>query len=466
MRDRTLVVILCIMLIVPVASAVSSIEIKANIRIPIKEPPKPGHMRGDEYELQAEYQDIININSPEIDSVTYDGGVANLIETLDEDLYLSYLEGLVEYGPRVTGTEECDDAGEYILNEFLKMGLDARKHEYIGSLSGFNVEATIQGTDESSDEIYIICAHYDTVSESPGADDDGSGVAAVLSAAKIMSSHSFEHDIRFVAFSGEEQGLVGSYYYVDEAVKNNDSIVATLNADMISYTEYEDDGKYVVIYEDEESKWLSDYTVNISDEYYSYIGLEVLPGYYSSRSDHYRFWEVGYNAIFYGEYGGNSYYHSPEDIIENMNMTYAVKISRLMLATLADLTGLNENLAPLKPSRPDGPSSGTTRAEYNYTTSTTDPESEQIYYLFDWDDGADSGWIGPYNSGETVEASYAWSRIGTYQVKVKAKDIRGLESEWSDPLDISMPRVKQINKYGLFKTLIIRILEQFQLLKI
>ncbi|MCD6108537.1 MAG: hypothetical protein J7J89_03585, partial [Thermoplasmata archaeon] len=57
----------------------------------------------------------------------------------------------------------------------------------------------------------------------------------------------------------------------------------------------------------------------------------------------------------------------------------------------------------------------------------------------DWGDGTNSGWLGPYNSGETVEASHSWSEKGEYSIKVKAKDINGLESEWSDPLVISMP---------------------------
>ncbi len=101
-----------------------------------------------------------------------------------------------------------------------------------------------------------------------------------------------------------------------------------------------------------------------------------------------------------------------------------------------------------------GPTSGKTGNSYTYSASTTDPDGDQIYYLFDWDDGSDSGWKGPYNSGQTASVSHVWIVQGTYQIKVKAKDINGAEGVWSDPLPISMPRNKAIN------TPFLRFLEQ------
>lgn len=68
------------------------------------------------------------------------------------------------------------------------------------------------------------------------------------------------------------------------------------------------------------------------------------------------------------------------------------------------LTIAEKSQPPLKPSTPNGPPSGNTGTEYTYTTSTTDPESDKIYYLFDWGDGSTSGWVGPFNSGATASA--------------------------------------------------------------
>jgi hypothetical protein len=104
--------------------------------------------------------------------------------------------------------------------------------------------------------------------------------------------------------------------------------------------------------------------------------------------------------------------------------------------------GLSDNQAPEKPETPDGPSSGNIGTEYTYSTSTSDPEGDQVYYWFDWDDGSNSGWIGPYNSGEECTASHTWSSQGSYEIQVKAKDSNGVQSEWSDSLAISMPKNK------------------------
>ena len=269
----------------------------------------------------------------------------SLIQLINENLYLGYLENLTSFGPRVTSSQACEDAGEYIYNEFQKMDLETRYQEWShNNLYGKNVEATITGINEMSDEIYIICAHYDSVSGSPGADDDGSGVAAVLSAAKVLSQFSFNHTVRFVTFSGEEQGLYGSYYYVEESYNNSDNIIAALNADMIGYAETEEDSSKIRIYEDDNSEWLSDFSIEVSQEYYGYIELEVIPSGYSRYSDHYRFWEAGYNAIFYAEYNFNGYYHSPEDTIEHMDISYATRASKLTF-----LSSIN-NLIALDPS--------------------------------------------------------------------------------------------------------------------
>lgn len=94
------------------------------------------------------------------------------------------------------------------------------------------------------------------------------------------------------------------------------------------------------------------------------------------------------------------------------------------------------NKPPNRPDRPSGPTSGYTGTSYTYSSSTTDHDGDQIYYLFDWDDGTNSGWLGLYNSGATASASHAWSAEGTYNIKVKAKDVYDAESNWSDPLEV------------------------------
>lgn len=95
---------------------------------------------------------------------------------------------------------------------------------------------------------------------------------------------------------------------------------------------------------------------------------------------------------------------------------------------------------PETPQPPQGPSSGRRWRSYEYTASTTDPEGDDVYYLFDWGDGTYSGWLGPYESGETITASYSWGARGDYRIRVMAKDDSGQLSEWSDPMPVEMPK--------------------------
>jgi hypothetical protein len=97
------------------------------------------------------------------------------------------------------------------------------------------------------------------------------------------------------------------------------------------------------------------------------------------------------------------------------------------------------NNPPDKPKTPSGLISGKIEIEYNYSTNTIDIDSDKIFYLFDWGDGSDSGWIGPYKNGDICQGSHVWSKKRNYDIKVKAKDIYGKESSWSDPLPIIMP---------------------------
>lgn len=90
------------------------------------------------------------------------------------------------------------------------------------------------------------------------------------------------------------------------------------------------------------------------------------------------------------------------------------------------------NEPPEKPSIPDGPTEGIVDVEYTFNTSTTDPEGDDIYYLFDWGDGTNSDWQGPYASGAIVNASHMWTEAGDYEIRVKAHDGRR-ESSWSYP---------------------------------
>ena len=96
-----------------------------------------------------------------------------------------------------------------------------------------------------------------------------------------------------------------------------------------------------------------------------------------------------------------------------------------------------------------GPTQGKVGTSYSYNFSSTDPDGDDVYYYIDWDDGNIEEWIGPYESGEVITVDHTWDFRGVYAIEAKAKDTRGLESDWGT-LEINMPKNKAFNINSFF----------------
>jgi hypothetical protein len=103
------------------------------------------------------------------------------------------------------------------------------------------------------------------------------------------------------------------------------------------------------------------------------------------------------------------------------------------------------NTPPATPNRPSGPTSGKVGEKYTYTTSTIDEDGDKTRYGWDWDgDQIVDEWTNLYDSGVTIETTHSWEEEGTYEIRVKAKDEHGSESNWSEPLTVSIPKTYHI----------------------
>jgi len=123
--------------------------------------------------------------------------------------------------------------------------------------------------------------------------------------------------------------------------------------------------------------------------------------------------------------------------------------------------GYNEdNVPPNKPIIISGKTSGKIGFEYSYTAGAVDEDEDEIWYLWDWDDDSESEWLGPYNSDDICEASHKWTVQDDYEIRVKARDEHGSESEWSDPFSVSMPKTKYVS-YRLLYLLMEHFKERF-----
>lgn len=206
----------------------------------------------------------------------------------------------------------------------------------IYSATGTNVVATKTGTDHP-DQYYIICAHYDAMpfgDIAPGADDNASGVCAVLEAARIINSIDLPYTVKFIAFDEEEMGLIGSRAYADSVAAINDDILGVINLDMIAW-DSDDDGEYSIS-TNTTSLPLKDDFISAQTIYEPDLNANIIS---TSASDHSPFWAKGYQAILAIEdwHDFNDYYHTTNDLFENINIPYFTKLSQVSLATLLSL---------------------------------------------------------------------------------------------------------------------------------
>lgn len=213
---------------------------------------------------------------------------------------------------RNNGQPDWVEAQDNMVTILSGFGLTAEKKYYSG-YGTYQIEATLTGTTRP-DDIYIIGAHYDSVTGYPGADDNASGTAGVLEAARVLSQYEFEATIKFIAFDREEDGLFGSKDYAAAAAGRGDNILGMVNLDMIAFNK----GTTTVDIEyfslTETSGMLADMEAAI-DTYGD--GLGRIKSSAGANSDHHPFYANGYPSLLLIEDWGNPYYHQATDNVDN-----------------------------------------------------------------------------------------------------------------------------------------------------
>ncbi|MBE2226555.1 MAG: M28 family peptidase [Ignavibacteria bacterium] len=224
-------------------------------------------------------------------------------------------------------------AAQFIYERFLSYGLTARYMNY--RTNGQNVIATKIGS-KYPNQYYIICGHYDNMpsgSLAPGADDNASGTCAVMEAARLLAPFTFDYTLIFVAFDEEEQGLIGSHAYADSSYNRGDSIKGVLNFDMIAWDSNND--YKLNLFTNSASSSFTNITKLAYNIYQPILDPVVSVGNMSS-SDHYYFWQRGYNAYCGIELMSDfhPYYHTINDNFANIKMPYFLKFTQASLAAL------------------------------------------------------------------------------------------------------------------------------------
>jgi hypothetical protein len=334
--------------------------------------------------------------------------IVKIVDEVSEARIRATIEKLVSFGTRNT-MSNADDPGhgvgaarQWIFNEFKSYSprLQVRFDKYRVKKQGqrifkdvdlWNVVAVLPGTKMPETQIFV-SGHYDSLNlgtrpqgaaagpgaesapvpvgerpqltpadyeknanlPAPGACDDGSGTAAVLELARVMSQYEFDKTIVFVAFAGEEQGLVGSTLLAARAKKENQVIEAVLNNDIIG-TDRSGNGKMsntsVSVYSDESMdslpQQLSRYAKEVGERYIPSFKVDTvfMQDRLGRGGDHTPFQLEGFAAVRIST--PNEIYvnqHHDTDLLENMSVPYTAKVAKFNAAVAASLS-----LAPKPP---------------------------------------------------------------------------------------------------------------------
>ena len=273
-----------------------------------------------------------------------DNLVATMISKMNTIEIYNTVYTLQNFKTRAYGYSGNVEAASYLYNRLSNIsGLSV---EYQGDYR--NIVATLPGVDPTSNATYIVGAHYDSfssnLSDSPGATDDGGGVAIVLEFARIMSQYSFNRTLKFVFWNCEENGELGSTQYVKYAYNNKINISLYMNFDSSCYDPY--NRMTLDIMSNNQSSWVSD----MMTEYNTLYGINLTLNYniHTCSSDHIPFWAYGYTALMtHQEVHGPE--HTSDDTIDKVSTSYAEKNGQLgmsVLATLAEVQDINAHSTP------------------------------------------------------------------------------------------------------------------------
>ena len=289
----------------------------------------------------------------------------SILEWVSTEKLKQYLNSLSNFHTRHSKSPLLNDAGDWIMNELRGFGYrDTFYHSFKSTIDNEefelrNIVCKKKGIDE---KLIMVCAHYDcimeckedSVSRAPGANDNGSGVSAIIEMARVLANENLRHSIQFVFFSGEEQGLLGSKSYAKYIKENGMDLYRLINLDMIGYPFFAPNT--VIIERDNNTNVKHNQAMENDTESIEFgemmkdmtsaVGLQShLDSIYDS--DYEPFEAKGYVVI--GAYDGsadsinNPHYHSSSDIPENIDWDYLTSVTKLVLATVLKIDSTNSH---------------------------------------------------------------------------------------------------------------------------
>ena len=271
----------------------------------------------------------------------------------------------VEIGPRpVTNEQSIKKTEKYITSYFENIGLEVKQQQY--KYDNYDIANVIAGSQKNllSPKYYVIGAHYDSVPETYGADDNASGVAVLLELARYTIQEKISLPVRFVAFTAEEPPTFnthhqGSKVFVKSVNKKEDEILGAIILEMVGYTSneqvyplvlkwmgYPSKGNFIGIVGNRKSKkfgqsifqcFKKNEQLPVETLFVPFNGW-ILPD--TRLSDHSPFWDAGLPAVMITDtaFFRNPNYHTPKDTFDTLDYFFMAELVKSLLITLKKLS--------------------------------------------------------------------------------------------------------------------------------
>lgn len=270
-------------------------------------------------------------------------------------------------GPRdpCAHLEALEAAGAYVAEQFRAAGLAVSEDAFSAEGRPFrNVIGTLREATASQEEVLVV-AHYDTKPGTPGADDNASAVAAMLESARILAPMRFHRTLRFVGFSLEECGYLGSRHFARRARREGRRIVGVLDLEMVGYTSRKQrlppgirgrrTGDFIGVVGNKRSRALVEAFVASARRAVPSLPVESLVVAWNGYllpivrlSDHASFWDAGFPAVMITDtaFLRNPHYHRWSDTLDTLDLPFLAQVTRAVAATAADLAGPTGSPSP------------------------------------------------------------------------------------------------------------------------
>lgn len=264
-----------------------------------------------------------------------DPEIQRIVAKVKSTEFTRHVQVLQSYGSRYENTPGNRMAAEYIYNQLHSLGLSVHYQSLPAGWTSKNVVAVQPGKSDPS-RILVLGAHYDSYTESsaPGADDDASGVSAVLEAAHVLSQYDLDFTIHYVAFAAEEGSGQGGRSYAHLAREQGKKIMGVIDLDMIAYADVVPED--LDIFSVPRCAWLGSVFASAARTYALPAQHHVVETH-PPGSDEISFWREGFPAVLAIEDYPltNRFWHTPADTLDTLNIPFATQSTRAATAVAA-----------------------------------------------------------------------------------------------------------------------------------